>query len=487
MEEVKYKYQLYKKLLSEKEDIYSEAQNLAKDLGIHSYDEGFGLTGCISGMPAPLRDNILKAMEEGSKKIFPLKRLIDELREVVKDVYGDGYDVVSTPTCEAALWLSFDVLASPPMQGRGGNYRARYIALYEKHLHHQGSYGRPFPGKYKDLLSDRGSTPGELGFYGKRQNNLDMVLARLEGAKYEPHGIKYFPTLQLNDVDPEGSIENIKKIAKRQASSLTAFTSLGYDTPGYGYGAKDEDGTPTLQRMIGELSNEYDAPYIVDNAWGLPFLGVDPRKTNADVVAYSVDKAMAGPTSGMIIGKEEVMVQLRRALGVHGDRWGTTGSYGKSAYVTFDPGKEALLGQLEVLKDLRDNPEIYNDLVDKTYEIVKEEFEKIDPELRKGIKINKSYNSNAVEVNYEDTWKENGFGIPIFSIEDMYASSHLIQNGLKQMGVIPTIAYDGNIFISAGQGTTDNKGKLIEERMRVAVKALVGLMEIISRHAGVID
>ncbi|MEC9488129.1 MAG: hypothetical protein UMV23_01440 [Halanaerobium sp.] len=488
MSDLKYKFQLYRKLEREKDEIYAEARKAAAVLNIPAGLQGnFGLTGAISGCPAPIRNDILAATEIGAKKVIPLKSLIDEMREIVKDVYGDGYDVVATPTCEAALWLSFDVLATPPNQGRGDNYRARYISLYEKHLHHHGSYGRPFPGKYKDILSDRGSTAGELGFYGKRQNNLDVIIARLVGANYEPHGIKYYPTLQLTGVDPKASIARIKEIACRHENMLTAITSLGYDTPGYGYGVHDREGAPLLQRLLGELAEEYDIPYIVDNAWGLPFVGTDISKIKADVMAYSMDKATGAPTSGLIIGKEEIIVQLRRALGMHGDRWGTTASYGKAAYVIFDPGKEALLGQIAALKALRNRPEIYTKPVDETYEIVVAEFEKIPPELRKGIVISKSYNSGTVEVNYEQTWQGNQFGIPIFSIEDMYASSHLIQTGLKQMGIIPTIAYDGNIFISPGQGTTDLAGNLLEDRMRLAVRGLVELLMIVARHAEIIN
>ena len=103
--------------------------------------------------------------------------------------------------------------------------------------------------------------------------------------------------------------------------------------------------------------------------------------------------------------------------------------------------------------------------------------------MRNGLRITKSYNSATVEVNYENTWKE-GLGFPIFSIEDMYAGSHLLQVGLAQMGIIATIAYDGNIFISPGQGTCDDDGNLIEDRMRLAIKGLVVLMEIVGRYAG---
>lgn len=483
-----FKFELYKKLLNEKMDIFAEAKKAADEIGIPADLRGkFGLTGAISGCPAPMRDDIEHAIVEGGKKVIPLVSLVEELRGLVKSVYGDEYDVASTPVCEAGLWLAFDTLVTPPMQGRGDNYRSRYIALYEKHLHHHGGYGRPFPGKYKDILADRGSTAGELGFYGKRQNNTDMILARLEGANYECHGIKFHPTIQLTDVDPEASIAIIRKIAERHASMLNGVTSLGYDTPGYGYGKKDADGTPLLQKYLGQFAKEWDIPYIIDNAWGLPFIGSDPRKTGADVTIYSMDKATGAATSGLLIGKEEVMVPIRRALGMHGDRYGTTASYGKAAYVIFDPGKEALLSQVAALRALREKPEMYTKPVEDTYKIVIEEFENFHPELKKGLIISKSFNSGAVEINYENTWKNGKTGIPIFSIEDMYNGSHLIQQGLSTMGIIPTIAYDANIFISPGLGTTNSKGQVIEERMRLAVRGLVKLLEIVCRHAGIID
>jgi hypothetical protein len=55
---------------------------------------------------------------------------------------------------------------------------------------------------------------------------------------------------------------------------------------------------------------------------------------------------------------------------------------------------------------------------------------------------------------------------------------------MGQMGVIPTIAYDANIFISPGLGTTDEDGNLIKDRMRYAVRALVTLINITCKYAG---
>ena len=316
---------------------------------------------------------------------------------------------------------------------------------------------------------------------------MSNYIAPLVGADYSVHGIKYHPTFLLTKVDPEASAEKIKKIAERHATMLTGITSLAYDTPGYGYGVKDNDGVPVLQKRLAEIAHDFDIPYIMDNAWGVPFIGHDISKSGADVIIYSMDKASGSPTSGLIIGKEEYMVPIRRAMGMHGDRYGTTSSYGKAVYVGFDPGKESMLGMIAALKALKDNPEDLKKPVDDMYTIVKEEFEQINPKIKKGLIISKSYNSRAVEVNYENTWSGNELGLPIFSIEDMYSGTQLMQTGLSQMGVIPTVAYDGNILISPGLGTTDDNGQIIDSKFRYAVKALVKLMEIIGKYSGYID
>lgn len=483
----RYKFQMYKALYARIPQIYAEARKAADDIGIPPELRGkFGLTGAISGCPAPLRRDILAAGEAGAGEVIPLASLVEQIRELVKDVYGDEWDVAPVNTCEAGLWVTYDTLCTPPALGRGDNYRARYIAPYEKHMHHQASYGRPFPAKYKDLYADRGVTAGELGFYGKRQNNLDTVIVPLVGARYDNHGIKYWPVPLLTDVDPEASAREIARVAEAHATLLTGIASLGYDTPGYGYGAKDAGGVPVLQRRLGEIARRHNVPYIVDNAWGLPFVGTDPRRIGADVIIYSMDKATGSATSGLIVGREDVMVAIRRATGLHGDRYGGLASYGKAAYVTQDPGKEALLTQVQALTVLRDRPEVVTRPVDKLYDIAVGELAALPAGLRSGLLVSKSYNSGAVEINYEGTWRDGRMGLPIFSIEDMYAGTNLFQTGCAQMGIIPTIAYDANIFISPGLGTCDEDGNLLEDRARLAVRGLVQLMGIVARHAEVI-
>jgi hypothetical protein len=484
----KYRFQMYKRLQAAIPNIYADAKKAAEGLKIPAELKGaIGLTGAISGCPAPLREDIEKAMAAEGRKVVSLAVYVEQIREIVKDVYGDEYDAAPINTCEAGLWTTFDCLMTPPSQGRGDNYRTRYVAPYERHIHHQASYGRPFPAKYKDILADRGSTAGELGFYGKRQNNFDTVLVPMAGADYTVHGIKSYPVPLMKNLKVKESLAALEQAAKRQEAMLAGFASLGYDTPGYGYGDKDKEGTPKLSKGIADLAKSYNVPYVIDNAWGLPFVGTSIKKVGADVMIYSMDKATGSPTGALIIGKEDVMVSIRRALGMHGQRYGTTSSYGKAAYVAMDPGKEGLSGQVAALKVLRDNPIVVTKPASELFQIVTEEFAKIDSRIRPFFKIYKSDNSNAVEVNYEDSWKDGKLGVPIFSIEDMYAGSNLFQDGMNQMGIIPTIAYDANFFISPGLGTTDEHGQLIHERARMIVRGLVMLIEIVCNHAGIFE
>lgn len=488
MAKPRFKFEMYKRLQQRIPQIYSEAKKAAEDLKIPAELKGaFGLTGAISGCPSPLRDDIEHIMAQESKKVVPLSVYVDQIREIIKEMYGDDYDAAPVNTCEGGLWVTFDTLFTPPFQGRGDNYRTRYIAPMERHIHHQASYGRPFPPKYKDILADRGCTAGELGFYGKRQNNLDTVLVPLEGAEYPVHGINYHPVPLLKNVKAKESIEKFRETAEIHQTLLSGFASLGYDTAGYGYGDKDENGTPLLQKGLAELAKKYNVPYVIDNAWGIPFIGNSIKNIGADVMIYSMDKATGSATSGLIIGKEDVLVPIRRALGYHGNRYGTTASYGKAAYVTLDPGKEGLSGQLAALRVLRDNPQIITKPIDDLYEIVLDEFSKIDERIRKDFIFDKSYNCGTVEINYENSWKDGKLGIPIFTIEDMYSGSNLFQDGMTQMGIIPTIAYDANIFISPGLGTTDNKGQIIEDRTRMVIRGLVKLIEIVCEHAGIYE
>ncbi len=482
----RHKYQMYKHLAAAAPAIYDRVVSEIDSCGLSGLRNEIGLTGAVSSCHGLLTDTVRQAIDDGARKVIANSSLDERVREIVKDHYGDAWDAAVVNTCEGALWVTFDTLFAPPLGGRGDNYRGRYIAPYERHLHHQGAYGRPFPPRYKDLFSDRGVTSGEAGFSGKRLTNLETVIVPNVGASYPCHGIKYFPVPFLRNIDAEATLNRLRTTAERHVESLVGFTSLGYDTPGYGYGDRTESGRPTLQHGLGGLAAEFGVPYVVDNAWGLPFIGVHPGDIGADIICYSMDKAAGAPTCGLIIGREEPMVPIRRALGIHGERRGGSTSHGKGAYVMLDPGKEALLGVIAALETLRDNPKRVLAPLYELADIVTDELVNTSAAYQSGgWHSYVSENSLAIEVNYEATWNDatDDLGYPVFSIEDMYAGSQILQESMSKMGIIPTIAYDANILISPGLGTTDEKGRLIEESSRSMVRGLSRIIDIVGEEA----
>lgn len=477
------RYEFYEYFEKKQSEILDEIKKIPDKIGMpNKYKGKIGLSGG-SGSPPLVHKDVSEAMEKSSRTLMKVSDLDVEIRKIVKSYYGDEYDGAVANTCEAALHVAFDSLVTPPFTGRGETYRSKYLAPYERHLHHQAGYGRPFPPQYKDLSADRGATAGELGVYAKRLTNLETVIIPLAGANYTCHGIKYYPCTLMLNVDPENSIKEIKKFADINREYLSGITSIGYDSPGYGYGVKDDEGTPVLQKYLGELAKYYNIPYIADDARGTPFIGTDIRKINADVMVISTDKAFAGPTAGLIIGKEDKMIQIRRALGIHGMRWGTGSSHGKAGYVAFDPGKETIAGLIKILEIVKDTPEKVTKAVDEMYQITMEEVKEIKPEIAEGLVITKSYNSLGVEINYENTWENEKSIIPIFSIEDMYSGTNLIQKGCRAMGINPTLGYDANMPIGPNIGTTDADGVLMEEPARYAVKSLLKMLEVLNEFA----
>jgi hypothetical protein len=153
-----YKFRMYQKLQNSTSEIFSELKKQAEPIGLSDDKKGKIGLGGGSGTPPTVPKHVLEAITDASNKVLSLAPLVDVLRDLVKDVYGDKYDAAPVCTAEAACWISMDSLVSPPIQGRGDLYRSAYIAPYERHLHHQGGYGRPFPPRYKDLLADRGVT-----------------------------------------------------------------------------------------------------------------------------------------------------------------------------------------------------------------------------------------------------------------------------------------------------------------------------------------
>jgi hypothetical protein len=466
-----FRFQRYGVLADRRDAILRAFREIADSLDVGGYRAGgLGMLGG-SGGPPLLGGSVRAAIEEGSRKLMPLSALDDRIRVLVKEAYGDDWDGAAVSTAEGGLWVVFESLVKPPMLLRGDKYQASFVTPLERHTHHQAAYGAPFPPWLRDHMADRGVTSGELGVQAKRCENVRAVFVPLVGARYECHGIKYHPAFLLLNTDGAASGKKIRTVAQRHADSLSAVVSMGYDSPGYGYGDKASNGAPALQAALGELAADFDVPYIVDNARGTPFLGLDPRQVGASIIIYSTDKAFGGPTGGLIIGKEKYMVPVRRALGVHGNRWGTTSSHGKAGYVMVDPGKEALLGIVASLENTLYQPETLTDPVQSLYGLTNTIAVEELGDLAEFLTINRSSNQLAVEVNYEGTW-ESDSPVPIFPIEDFYSGANLLQYGMKAAGVSPPLCYDGNMVIGPLSNLCDREGILNEDRAEFALRTL---------------
>jgi len=476
-----FRHQRYQSLGRQKAEFLKRIEAQGKRIGMPKAWQGtIGLTGSNSARPAYLRRDVIAEMSRGARSTRNLIEFIEDIRVVVKEEYGDDYDALPINTCEAALWASLDTFAAPPVAGRGDNYRTRYVALYEAHSEHQVGYGRPFPPKYKDVFSDRANIGGELGVLGRRLNNLDVLITPIEGARYEVHGIKSFVVPLLTTANAKRTGAKLRQVIERNSSMVSALVSLGYDSPGYGYGEKSDGVTSDLKSVMGTLASEYNIPYIVDNARGIPFLGAHPRKMNADLTLYSMDKVAGAPTSGLIVGRGEYIVQLQRAMGWHSERFGGgTMTYGKGVFAPFDPGREAIVGQLAALRWVKSNKKLIRSTIDDLLDVVKEEAKPLLKKYRTGIQISKSYNGGAVELNYVDTWKDDKVGIPIFSTEDKAASMNLISAGLGVLGILPPSSDEGNVVLTLGRGLLDEDGAFLEDKARVAVRGLVAVLEIL--------
>jgi len=489
--EVKHKFHFYKKIYQNIPKIHWEAREVAKELGLEKLRGKIGLYCGSSSSPAALPKYVMDAIIEANKTpVYPLSRVEDELRELIKDLYGDDYDVAVTNTCESALRVSYETLLVPPMMRKGDAYRARFILPYGEDLDFLAGYGRPFPPRYKHILIDKSVSAGEFGVEAKSLTNLDALLVKLVGAKYEAHGIRYDICPLLTTTDAEKSYERFAKMADIHASELSGFVSLGYDTPGYGMKEKAANGAPKLMTLISKLANEFEVPYIVDSASCLPIIGLGPKdiSTGADVMMWSMDKVARSTICGLMVGKEETMLPIRKGCGVGGQRYGDPTSHYKAVFSFADPGRDSLIGLMATMKVLKDKPELFTKPIDKMHAIIEDEFKSFTPSrFRDDLIITKSYTFGGIELNYEQTWHEDEFGIPIFTMDDMYCNTNPIMSALDEMGVYPATIYTGNSFISPGLGTLDEDGELIEEDTRLAVRALVRAIEIVCKHAGFVE
>lgn len=487
MQGQKYRFRWYQEIYEAFPSILMEAREFGEKINVSGLGRDVGLYAGSSSRPGNLPDYVLNEIIKANRggTTFPVRELEDELREVVKDVYGDGYDAAAANTCEAALRISMETLCAPPSMRHGDIYRARFLMPYAEDYEWIGGYGRAFPPRYKNLLVDRTVAGGELGVEGKSLANLEALFVRMAGAKYESHGIRFNPTSLLTHVNAEETIANARKLAQRHGAFLAGVASLGYDTPSYGHGELDGNGAPVLLRMLSEVARDYDVPYIVDTGSSIPFVGLDPRDIDCDIITYSMDKAGRAPATGLMIGKDETINPIRKGMGLGGQRYGEVSSHGKAVYTYADPGRDALVGLVAYLKTLRDEPDRVTEPIDRFHEIIIEAFDSLVPErFRNDLIITKTYQLGGSEVNYERTWSEGDFGIPIFTLEDLWADTNPIVAAQVEMGIEPATIYGGKIFLGPGLGTLDHDGRLVEDAARIAARCLVKSIEIVCHHSG---
>ena len=323
---------------------------------------------------------------------------------------------------------------------------------------------------------------------GKCLPNLDTLYTRFAGARYEVHGIRQNIVPFLTDIDVDGTAANLERISERHVASLSGYHTVGYDTPGYGHGARDGKGRPDLMRRMGKLARRYDVPFLVDAASCVPIIGWSAEDVGADVMLWSMDKAGRSPCAGLIIGTEEMMLPIRKGLGLAGQRFGHVSSHGKGVFSAADPGRDSVVGLLAYLEVLRDDPDRVRRPVDQYHQILETAFSELEPSrLRDGLILTKSYHMGGTELNYSRTWDGDDFGIPLFTLEDLYADTNPILLATAAMGVEPATIYAGNMLLNPGLGLLDRDGELIGERAELAARALVKSVEIVCRHAGLGD
>jgi len=390
-----------------------------------------------------------------------------------------------TNTAEAGLRVTYEALLAPPTMRKGDQYRGRVLQVLGEDFEWGAGYGRAFPPRYKNLAIDRTVAGGELGIDGKSLNNLDTVFVRGAGVRYEIHGCKPNVVPLMMDLDVDGTAARLQRAAERHAPFLTGVHAVGYDTPGWGFGDKDEDGVPRLMKRMAALAQEFDVPFVVDAATCLPFIGLDPRKVGADVMIYSMDKAGRAPISGLLIGRAESMSVIRKSMGWDGPRTGGVSSYSKGVFSMHDPGRDSLVGLLAFLKTLVESPRKVTDPVDGMYDILMEELAGFRPKrFANSIVVTKSHHMGGLELNYARTWSEDQHGLPLFNLEDLYTDTNAIDRALVAMGQAPSTIYGGNVLIGPGLGLIDQSGDLMPDVARAAFRGLIKAFEIVARHAG---
>jgi hypothetical protein len=126
-----FRHTWYQSLFDKLPEIQREAAASAERLGLNRFKDRIGTyhgsSGCAARLPGYVLDAIVQANQID---VLPARKIADEMRDLVKQAYGDDYDVCVTNTAEAALRVSFETLCAPPSIRKGEQFRGRVLQIF---------------------------------------------------------------------------------------------------------------------------------------------------------------------------------------------------------------------------------------------------------------------------------------------------------------------------------------------------------------------
>lgn len=460
------RFRMYQDLMSEAPVILEDARKAAQEIGLGAIPPVPGAPGRTAGQ----------------------EKVLSRLREVVKDVYGDSYDCcpVSSPTlatrlaCQAAFSPAIFTSAASAQASAGHRAQApgprlRCLVPRQKGFGLPAGFG-PFPPKYKHIVELSERAQSGAGPEAPTRWGTDAAIVPLVGATYPVHGVSSTPVSMLASAKHDASLEAIAAAAEVNAPFLCGVFSLGPATPGCGFGPRDDRDVHALPAGLRELAAEFDVPCVIDDAYGMPFAERTPDGPGTSLEVYG-HPGMGG--LGLIVGTEDLVTPLVKELSLPAVGNGPADDL-RAGAAPANPLSLAAL--LDLLTDLRDDPDRYARAVDRLYDIVTSGLGGLDSNFKQDVRIHKEYGALAVEVNYEDTWHE-GRGIPVFTVEDSKAGTNLLEAGISAMGISCASVLEASIIVHLPT-PGPARFELDSERIGLEMRGLAKLMEILGKRSG---
>lgn len=403
--------------------------------------------------------------------------LVEKIRGIVKDAYGEAYDAcpVSSTGSGLALLRAAAIPCFGAAESEGLPGEDRWAVVLRQKPSEMVAGLRPLPPKYA-LLPEFTAAINQ-----NAKTHPRAFVVPLAGATYSYHGIIPAPVAMLAGAHTEPTLDAVAAAAEACLPHLSAIIAMGTGIPGCGFSPVDENGLPELHAGLGEIASEYDVPLLLDSSTAIPFLGPDLSKLK---VAGAVFGPFGKGGPGIIIGTEELVVPLLEmspGSGSHG-RGHSVPGYGLEPHL---PGPHFLVETLELVRSALEDPELFKKAVDKLYDIAVEELSPLKDEFKQPLLFRKSYETLSIEVNYEDTW-DDGIGFPVFSFRDIRHGTHLIREGLKSMGAMNISVLDASIVLQIPRKTLAQaqNPQADLETLRQDLRSLVALLKIIGEEIG---